>query len=812
MTISIWIPDSDLDTTSVTAYETDKSGVHINSKGLLNDAGLNGDATAGDKIYTLRFSVNDASPTTHYYAVFYKSLSTGAIYSTEVDTTASVPTVSATDSFSYAQNIEDSMTRIINGTSSYQSMLPTPSTTINQTALTSYISAMVSVMGNIQQLSSYDTKNSQAGHIYMSGERPAVTPFSTVSSTFWTSIASAIGLGDFLQTSTSLLSEKSAFLGSSFNPNDPAVVGIMAWLAQNPDYESSCSPDLADDTTCRAVIWPYYAASPSAGLLVATAKTAANVGISEYTGLAETGTGDLISNQPDLTPLEQWALTKDINAVIDYFADSFTSSSGRQMLILGNVASGQTTALPNGSHNILLATGTSQTEPSSSLAPAIYTLVPSSLVAGAASQTLTINGTNFLPSSTVTFNGVAHTSTYISTSQITIHLTSSDLVVSGSYLVVVTNPADVGTVSAGTTFWVTTGPSTATVPVGSYPVAIAVNAQTNKIYVANSSDKSVTVIDGTDNSTTTISVGYGPQAIAVNAVTNKIYVADGDEVTVIDGATNSTTSISLSFKATPDSQLDGLWGIAVNQLTNMIYAVDYWADTIVINGSDHSYSIISGAISGSANYPSVYVNPVTNQIYTIYDAQGGSYGNVSIIDGATLGKTTITAGKNPIALAVNPLTNEIYVANNWSGDVTIINDADYTTSTVTGGHDQVAIVVNPISNMFYIASTDGCSTYCSGGYTVIDGSNNSSSYSNISGSALSAVAINLVANKVYFANSTNSYNNIGNNTVIVFDEATKTTSSVTVGNKPSAIAVNPVTNKVYVVNSGSKTVTVIGPE
>ena len=202
MTISIWIPDPDLDTNSVTAYETNKSGVPISSKGVLNDAGKNGDATAGDKIFTLQFAVNDASPATHYYAVSYKSLSTGAIYSTEVDTTTSVPTVSVSDSSSYSQNIEDSMNRLINAVSSYQAMLPTPSTKMNQTALVSYISAMVSVMGNIQQLSSYDSINPLASHVYMNGEQPTVTPLSTQSSSFWSFLASFVGLGDIVQTGT----------------------------------------------------------------------------------------------------------------------------------------------------------------------------------------------------------------------------------------------------------------------------------------------------------------------------------------------------------------------------------------------------------------------------------------------------------------------------------------------------------------------------------------------------------------------------------------------------------------------------------
>src|SRR5271165_5007753 len=66
----------------------------------------------------------------------------------------------------------------------------------------------------------------------------------------------------------------------------------------------------------------------------------------------------------------------------------------------------------------------------------------------------------------------------------------------------------------------------ATVPAGNSPHSVAVNSATNKTYVANYSDGTVTVIDGATNSTTTVTVGFYPYAVAVNAATNKIYVAN----------------------------------------------------------------------------------------------------------------------------------------------------------------------------------------------------------------------------------------------------------------------------------------------
>lgn len=86
--------------------------------------------------------------------------------------------------------------------------------------------------------------------------------------------------------------------------------------------------------------------------------------------------------------------------------------------------------------------------------PSISSLSPASLTVGSAAQTLTINGANFLAASTVTYNGIAHAATYISSSQLTISLTASDLYALGSYPVVVTNPAPGGGGSSPVSFQV----------------------------------------------------------------------------------------------------------------------------------------------------------------------------------------------------------------------------------------------------------------------------------------------------------------------------------------------------------------------
>ena len=76
------------------------------------------------------------------------------------------------------------------------------------------------------------------------------------------------------------------------------------------------------------------------------------------------------------------------------------------------------------------------------------------------------------------------------------------------------------------------------------------------------------------------------------------------------------------------------------------------------------------------------VNPVTNKIYVANTDSN----NVTVIDGATNATTTVAAGAHPCAVAVNPVTNKIYVANHGSNNVTVIDGATNDTTTVAVRH------------------------------------------------------------------------------------------------------------------------------
>lgn len=101
--------------------------------------------------------------------------------------------------------------------------------------------------------------------------------------------------------------------------------------------------------------------------------------------------------------------------------------------------------------------------------PSITGLSPSSAAAGSSALTLTINGSGFIPTSSVTFNGVAHTQSFGSSGQLTIVLTASDLATAGSFATVVTNPPPGGGSSSPVNFNV----SPASVPVPPAPTGLS---------------------------------------------------------------------------------------------------------------------------------------------------------------------------------------------------------------------------------------------------------------------------------------------------------------------------------------------------
>jgi hypothetical protein len=96
--------------------------------------------------------------------------------------------------------------------------------------------------------------------------------------------------------------------------------------------------------------------------------------------------------------------------------------------------------------------------------PTLNSLSPSSAVAGAAAFTLTVNGSGFLSSSVIQWNGSSRTTSYVSATQLTTAISAADIAAGQNAAVVVTNSAPGGGTSAEVSFAINTpAPSVASI-------------------------------------------------------------------------------------------------------------------------------------------------------------------------------------------------------------------------------------------------------------------------------------------------------------------------------------------------------------
>lgn len=306
-----------------------------------------------------------------------------------------------------------------------------------------------------------------------------------------------------------------------------------------------------------------------------------------------------------------------------------------------------------------------------------------------------------------------------------------------------------------------------TIPVGNNPVGIAVNPNTNRIYVSNINNNTISIIDGSTNSVVdTISVN-SPSDVSTNSVTNMIYVVEGQvnhpAISVIDGSTNTIVqTIQIPFTRSGTSAHE----IAVNPQTNMIYVTHYSSEhfagsgfdggfVVVINGTTNTY-VSTLSVKGFPN--GIAINQNTNKIYIANFAAFYNQNDiVSVIDGSTNSvNNEISVPNAPYFVTVNPDTNKVYVTESTGSKLAVI---DGTTDRIT---TEIPVEFSPFG-----------------------------------------VGVNSNTNKIYVANH-------NSNTISVIDgTSNQVISSVSVGSGPAEVDVNPNTNKIYVTNYKSNSVSVI---
>lgn len=233
-------------------------------------------------------------------------------------------------------------------------------------------------------------------------------------------------------------------------------------------------------------------------------------------------------------------------------------------------------------------------------------------------------------------------------------------------------------------------------------------------------------------------------------------------------------------------------------LTATLYATALTVAGIPIQGQSVSATVSLPASSGPV---AVAVNPRTNKIY-VADFYGSPNG-ITIIDGQTNATTSLTTIAGQTAVAVNPLTNKIYFVDAFNYLTVVDGLTDKVVATVTVGLDPVAVAVNPVTNKIYVANQTGSSV------SVVDGNSNTVTATlglaggGLQGFVPSAIFVNPVTNQIYVTCQSAD---------MLIDGATNTVSQLSytgglVNGGP--LGIDLATSTIFAVNGGNSTVSVI---
>jgi YVTN family beta-propeller protein len=296
--------------------------------------------------------------------------------------------------------------------------------------------------------------------------------------------------------------------------------------------------------------------------------------------------------------------------------------------------------------------------------------------------------------------------------------------------------------------------------VGLSPYGIAFNPNTNKLYVASSGSDTVSVIDVTTSKVVqNITMDSSPYGISADPSSNKIYVTVGkDKVVVIDGTTNKIIlpiSESEGDKTIAYTPVD----LAIDSMSKYVFVANKYNNSVSVLSGDSNdkvedidvglYRISDTALAVQA----LAVNPTTHKLYV---ANGNSpTGTVSVVDYYTDSDnifnyhiTDIRVGDTPQGVAINPRTNTVYISNTRSNSISVIDGtSDKVVKTIDIDYSPFGMAFNPNTNKLYVANTEG------GTVSVIDGISNKVVKTVITGGSPTNIAINPKTNMIYVTNT-----------------------------------------------------------
>ena len=273
--------------------------------------------------------------------------------------------------------------------------------------------------------------------------------------------------------------------------------------------------------------------------------------------------------------------------------------------------------------------------------------------------------------------------------------------------------------------------------------------------------------------TATIGVQINPDAVAVDSSTGTVYVAN---------AGNSSVSVIANINGTPTTVSKNIPVTGANP------------DAVAVDPATHTVYVANGTSAGCG--------PLNNP-----ESAPGCEDSVSVIDMSGLEPNTGTViatitnvGTNPDAVAVDPATRTVYVANAGDGTVSVIDES---TNKVTGtpirvGANPDAVAVDPATRTVYVANAGD------GTVSVIDESTNKVTGTPIRvGANPDAVAVDPATHTVYVTNNAHQ-GLLENRSVSVINGNQVTNIPLRLGGILRGVAVDPATHNVYVTDAAAR--------
>jgi 6-phosphogluconolactonase (cycloisomerase 2 family) len=365
--------------------------------------------------------------------------------------------------------------------------------------------------------------------------------------------------------------------------------------------------------------------------------------------------------------------------------------------------------------------------------PAISMISPANDVAGSPAFTMTVYGTNFMPSSIVNFGGTPEMTTIIDTTQLSAAIPSAATNSTGTVTVTVTNPAPGGGTSNAASFVINGGTNPTPVISSLDPTCAPVGAQSFKLWVTGTNFVPTSVVrwNGAPLSTT-----FGGNSLFAQVPASNVSATGTASISVFSPAPGGGISNSSSFAISAGGV--GPTGMAVDPTGTFAYVADEGCPD-AFAGSVSMYSIdqTNGALtpvgppvnSGDFGAIALAVDPSGKFAYVANWGEGNTGGSVSIFainqsTGALTSSGSVaapcspppaTGACSPRSLAIHPSGKFLYVAN--EGGFTPTGVSVYAIDATSGGLTLIGVVsadgratvvaVDPSGKFAYVADGEG---------------------------------------------------------------------------------------------------------